>query len=376
MQHTNAKRTRFGHWGVFIILIFAVTISGNPCPDVCDCLGEEDYILADCSGQDLNKIPENNNITLYYIDLSNNSITEIRKYDLRGYKSIRILNLSNNGISNIDENLFQELVNLKYIYLSENNISSLPPTTFNRNLNLKKLYLKGNPLTLSNHTSISVSDSITYLDISFCNITLLPAGSFVSIPNLVALRLDGNILTNITIETFEPLRKLKEVYMESETSKCAESPFYEFHNYLVKRGINYYGPPVCTDECQSTIPPTLKLTAPVSTAAVPKQTQGALTSVIPRTIPAILETSTPSLKQTSLIFNETNQIANISSETHKPVLQNFSYQTQTHDESTSESLQRNYSSNIAATAINTLAIYVSLLVCIINTVKTTKSTTV
>jgi hypothetical protein len=307
-------------------------------------------------------------MTLHYIDLSNNSITELRKRDLRGYDSIRTLNLSNNGINNIDENLFQELVNLKYVYLSENNISYLSPTTFIQNLNLKKLYLKCNPLSLSKHTPILVSDSITYLDISFCNITLLPVGSFVSIPNLVALRLDGNILTNITTETFEPLRKLEEIYMESETMKCVKSLFYGFQNYLAKRGINYYGPRVCSDECQSTVPPTLKLTAPVSTPAASNQTLTADTAAKPRTMPAILETTTTSLpiKQTSLIFSETYQTADTPSVTPKPVLQNISHQTQTHEESTSESLTRNYAPNTAATAINTLAICVTLL-CVVQT---------
>jgi Leucine-rich repeat (LRR) protein len=338
-----------------------VTISGRTCLNICECFGEEDYLVADCAGRDLNKIPENNNITLYYIDLSNNNINEIQKYDLRHYISIRTLNLSNNGMSNIDENLFQELVNLKHIYLSENNISYLSPTTFSRNLNLKKLYLRGNPLSLPNHTSLLVSDSITYVDISFCNITLLPVRIFVSIPNLVALRLDGNTLTNITNETFEPLRELKEIYMESGTSKCAESSLFEFQNYLAERGINYYGPRVCTDKYQSTVTPTLKLTAPISTPFVPNQTQEAVTSVIPRTVSAFLRTSTLALKQTSLIFNETHQSENLSPVTYKPVLKNISYQTQTHEDSTSESLQRNYSSNIAVTAINILAIYVSVL---------------
>lgn len=336
-----------------------MNVNSKICLNVCECLGEEEYILADCSGRNLNRIPDNNNVTLYYIDLSNNIIDEIRTYDLRGYKGIHILNLSNNGISNIDENLFNELVNLTHIYLSENNISYVPPTVFTRNLNLKKLYLKGNPLSLSNHTSILVSDSITYLDISFSNITLLPAGCFISIPNLVAIRLDGNIFTNISTETFEPLRNLKEIYMESEKGVVAS--FCAFQNYLAKREINYYGPSVCTDDSQSTAPPILKETAPVSAAVELNQTREAVGLVVPRTKPDILETSTPCPKQLSPTFNETQQTANISSIIHTQISENISYETQTHVESTSESLQRNYSSKSAVTAINTLTIYVTLM---------------
>jgi hypothetical protein len=296
------------------------------------------------------------------MDLSNNSITEIRIHDLRGYNSIRILNLSKNRINSIYENSFRELVNLKYVYLSENDIVYLPPATFDHNVSLQKLYLKGNPLLLPNNTSLLVSDSMTYLDIAFCNITLLPVESFVTIPNLVALRLDGNVLKNITTETFETLRNLKEVYMESETLRCVESSLQEFLNYLENRGIRYYGPPVCSEESLTTVPPTLKITVPVSTLAVFSQVDRETTSAIPRTMSAILETPIPTLKETPLIFNQTRQTANTSSSvTHNPVLLIVSYPTQTNEESTFESLPRSYSPNLEAVAVTTLAIYFSLL---------------
>jgi Leucine-rich repeat (LRR) protein len=339
-------------------------VCGETCLEVCECFGEENTV-ADCSGRDFDKIPENFNTTLYYIDLSNNTIIEIRIYDLSGYKSIRILNLSNNRMNKIYENSFQELINLKHLYLSGNHILSLPSTAFNSNVNLQKLYLKGNPLSLSNGTSILVSESITYLDIAFCNITVLPAESFVTIPNLVALRLDGNILTNITIETFKPLRNLKEIYVESETLNCAESSFNEFLNYLEKRGIKYYGPSVCSEECLTTIPPTIKLTVPVSTTTVSNQTHIEVPSPISRTMSVILETTISPLKRTPFVSNETRPTENIiSSVTQNPLLQDVSHETQVHEESTSESLSNSYSSNLTIKSINTLAICISLL-CVV-----------
>lgn len=364
MQHTKAEQTRFGQCLILMILISTGIVRGRTCLEVCDCFGEEN-IVADCSGRDFNKIPANFNTTLYYIDLSDNSIIEISMYDLRGYKSIRVLNLSNNGINRVYENSFQELVNLKYLYLSGNNILHLPPTVFNKNVNLKKLYLKGNPLSLSNDISILVSESITYLDIAFCNITILPATYFVSIPNLVALRLDGNMLTNITTEIFEPLRNLKEIYMESETLVCAQSSFNEFLNYLEKCGIKYYGPTVCGEECLSTIASTVNLTVPVSTSAVSNQTHIEVTSAIPRTMTGTLETAIPFLNWTQFFLNETRPTTNItSSVTHNLLLQEVGHETQIPEESTSEPLSNSYSSNLTMKSINALTICIGLL-CVV-----------
>ncbi|XP_023711677.1 leucine-rich repeat-containing protein 70-like [Cryptotermes secundus] len=364
MQHTKAEQTRFGQCIFLMILTSAEIVCGRTCLEVCDCFGEEN-ILADCSGKNFNKIPENLNTTLHYIDFSNNSITKIKKYDLSGYKSIRILNLSNNGLNKISKNSFQELVNLKYLYLSGNNILHLPSTVFNKNVNLKKLYLKGNPLSLCNGMSILVSDSITYLDISFCNITILPAASFVTVPNLLALRLDGNMLTNITTEIFEPLQNLKEIYMESETLVCAESSFNEFLNYLEKRGIKYYGPSVCSEECLST-PSTVNLIAPVPTSAVSNQIYIEVPSSIPRTMTGTLGTAIPFLKETLFFLNEKRPTANMMSVTHNPLLQEVSHETQVHEESTSEHLSNSYSSNLKMKSINALTIRICLL-CVVLT---------
>jgi hypothetical protein len=358
VQHTNENWPRLGTRVVVIVLLSATTVRGKACLDRCECVGEQ-YMVADCSGKKLNKVPENVNTTLHYIDLSNNNITEIRMDDLRGYASIRILNLSSNSVSNIYEDSFKELVNVTHIYLSENNISYLPPTTFNHNVILKKLYLKGNPLTLPEHKSILQSDSITYLDVAFCNITVLPADIFVAVPNLVALRLDGNILTNITIETFEPLRNLEEIYMESETLKCAESSYEELLNYLGKRGIKYYGPAICYEECLPTVP--LTVTVHTATPTVCNQTHQAVTSIIASTISAT-ETAMSSLKRTTFTSNEARHTANTSSlVTHNPVLPSLSDKTQGNEELTSKSLFGNSSPSLMMTIINLLSICLGLL---------------
>jgi hypothetical protein len=320
------------------------------CLENCHCFGEEGRV-ADCSGQNLKKIPENFNTKLYYIDLSSNGITEIRICELRGYKSIRILNLSNNGIDKIYENAFQELVHLKHLYLSGNKIIQLPSAAFNSNVNLQKLFLKGNPLSVSDGASILVSDSITYLDIAYCNLAILPAESFAAIPNLVALRLDGNPLTNITTEMFESLRNLREIYMESETSKYAESSFNEFLCYLKKRGIMYYGP---CEEYGCTVPSTINPAVLASTSAVSNQTHTELTSAVPWTTD-ILETAVPLLSRKPLLLNETSQTV-----TNNPLPQGFIHETQLHEESTSETLSTSHSANLAKKSTNDPLIYIGL----------------
>jgi len=360
MQHTKEIRARFRMYVVFAVLLSAVTINSESCLEICDCVGDQ-HVVADCSGKKLNKVPANINTTLHYIDLSNNSITDIRKSDFNGYASIRILNLSNNGISNIGGDTFKELINVTHIYLSENNITYLPPNAFNQNANLKKLYLRSNPLTLPENKSILQSDSIIYLDIAFCNITVLPVEIFGALPNLVAIRLDGNVLTNSTTETFEPLRNLEEIYMESETVKCAEKPYQDFLNYLEKRGIKYYGPAICSEECLSTMPLALKLTVPVANPAVCNQTHRVLTSATTRAVSAT-EAITPSPNRTTLTSNDARLTVNISSsETYSPVLHKVAEITEGHDVLNSKFLSGNNSPSLMMTTINILSTCFGLL---------------
>lgn len=336
---------------VFVVLLSAVTVSCEACLEGCDCVGDQ-LVVADCSGKKLNKVPTNTNTTLHYIDLSNNSLTEIRMSDFSGYASISILNLSSNGVSFIDEESFKELINVTHIYLSQNNISYLPPSTFDQNANLKKLFLKSNPLTLPENQSILQSDSITYLDIAFCNITVLPAEIFAALPNLVAIRLDGNMLTNITTEIFEPLKNLVEIYMESGTVECAEKYYQEFLNYLEKRGIRYYGPAICCEECLSAIQLALKLSVPPANPAVYNQTHLELTSATTRAIPAT-EATIPSLNQTTFTSNDARLTANISySVTNNPDLYNVTEMTEGDEELTSKSLSGNHSPSLMVSVIN------------------------
>ena len=361
MQRSNEIRTRFGMYIVFVVLLSAVTVRGKACLQFCDCVGDQ-HVVADCSGKKLNRVPTNVNSTMYYIDLSNNSITEIRMSDFRGYANISILNLSNNLISDIAEDSFKELINVTHIYLSENNISYLPPSTFNHNSNLKKLYLKSNPITLPQHESILQSDSITYLDVAFCNITVFSAEIFSALPNLVAIRLDGNVLTNITTETFEPLRNLEEIYMESETVKYAEPSNQEFLNYLEKRGIKYYGPAVCREESSTAIPLNLQLTVPVANPSVCNQTHRVLTSATTRAI-SVAEATTSSVKQTMFTSNDALHTANTSSAvTHKPVLHNLNDKTEDHEGLTFKKVSGNNSPSLTITTINILSTCLGLLI--------------
>jgi hypothetical protein len=360
MERTNEIQTKFGMYVAFVVLLSAATTSSEACLESCDCVGDQ-HVVADCSGKELNKVPTNINTTLHYIDLSNNNITEIRMSDFSGYNSISILNLSSNGVSDIDEDSFKELINITHIYLSENNISNLPPSTFQQNANLRKLYLKNNPLTLPQNKSILQSDSIIYLDMAYCNITVLPPEIFTALPNLEAIRLDGIIPQSITTDTFEPLRNLEEIYMESETVKCVETSYQEFLNYLQKRGIKYYGPGICCEECLSTTSLALNLTVPMVNPAVCNQTHLALTSATTGAI-SVTEATTPSLNRTTFTSNDARFMTSISSSvTYNLDLHNLTDITEGHEELTSKSLSGNHSPCLMMTAINILSTCFGLL---------------
>ena len=137
----------------------------GPCPERCQCLGD----VVNCASADLdiktlahsgtnvkslvlrgNKFPHH--ILKYYkqlqyLDLSKNSISEIRQQNfLSASHYIIQLDLSNNIIQNLFTNVFSHLVNLAVLYLHDNDIMFFEPNVFESGMHLHSLSLHHNRL--------------------------------------------------------------------------------------------------------------------------------------------------------------------------------------------------------------------------------------
>jgi hypothetical protein len=164
------------------------------------------------SGRGLREIPKNLQKDLIILDLSNNNITTIKTNDFNQLKSVKKINLSYNKIQEIYKGSFEHVGGLEEVNLSYNNIVSLLPNIFSGNKNLIKVHLQKNWLQVTGY--LLESTSLTYLDISFCNITSISREAFSGLPNLETLKMNGNSLLQLDVEVIKPLKKLKKMHIE------------------------------------------------------------------------------------------------------------------------------------------------------------------
>ncbi|XP_035676486.1 uncharacterized protein LOC118415777 [Branchiostoma floridae] len=208
-------------------------IVSSSCPAGCGCYEE----MVRCSG--VTKVPRLSHPRLEVYLLSNNRISRIPQNVFSWVSSMRRLYLDNCDLvdDGITEESFSSLSHLKYLHLSQNRLRSVPTTlptsleylyldgneisavgenTFVGLPNLRSLYLQGNNLTseslhpaaftsLANLTSLYLSgNKMGKLDVIFP-------------PSLEVLRLGNNSLSTISPETFLYLPHLQKLVLSDNT---------------------------------------------------------------------------------------------------------------------------------------------------------------
>jgi hypothetical protein len=190
---------------------------------------EEYAILSD---HGLSEVPKDLQQNVIVLDLSNNNITTIERNDFSKVKKVKNSNLSYNNIRKIHDGSFEHLGDLEEVDLSYNSIIYLPPNLFSGNNNLTKVYLMKNWLQVTVYAPkaghILERISLTYLDISFCNITSVSRESFSGLPNLQTLKMSGNSLKQLDFGLTKLLKNLKEMHIEF----CNPSTFEKVFSHL------------------------------------------------------------------------------------------------------------------------------------------------
>ncbi|PSN48915.1 hypothetical protein C0J52_03459 [Blattella germanica] len=200
------------------------------------------------------------------LKINNNYITELEAYAFRGLKRLEVLIAGNNEITDFGPTIFQELDELRYVDFSNNSISSIPYNLFENNRKLRYLFLQNNTLLFPYTGPLLVSNSLSHLDISFCNISFISNDAFKKLPNLATLRMVGNPLVRFDPQMVYPLTKLQVILFGPEAS-CSEASFKEIFEYFQENSVVYYAPPLChtvataNDSKEVESPPTISYNA-------------------------------------------------------------------------------------------------------------------
>ncbi|CAD5219599.1 unnamed protein product [Bursaphelenchus xylophilus] len=166
----------------------------NACPAGCFC----HHTVVDCSGRELDQVPEELPHFTTELRLNKNNLKEIKVSDgFGGLKNLRKLDLGQNQIKNIENGALDGMQNLKELNLSSNHI---------RHFSTKALGKTANFLEI--------------LDISDNRLMCVTQPTFGGFRKLQFLSLAKNDLRCVTEHAFNNLTEIKNLYLSNNELQC------------------------------------------------------------------------------------------------------------------------------------------------------------
>ena len=158
---------------------------------------------------------------LTLLSIGENEISEITPGTFEHMSSLEILDLGYNRLQHLDSAVFSGLVNLNYIDLGGNELQYLHPDTFSGLPNLQRLNLDRNPgLQIPTDRNFINSHSLSFLDISGCNVRSVSVETFANVRALEELDLSYNNLSSIDINILIALPELSALYLDGNPLQC------------------------------------------------------------------------------------------------------------------------------------------------------------
>lgn len=211
---------------------------------------------ANCSEQDLQKVPQDLKNSTEVLDLSDNKIRILSNSSFIYYTSLQILYLSDNRILYIEEGTFLPLTELKTLDLSSNSLRKVPyvlPSS------LVKLYLAANPIE---EVSFSNANSLQYLSLADNHFETLPTLGLM--PSLVQLNLsETKIYPRLTPDFLATMCRLQLLHLpnnllasQEESCDCLRLAAWIQERHIKVDHLNCK--PLETEnrlQCNTTVPP-------------------------------------------------------------------------------------------------------------------------
>lgn len=163
---------------------------GNHCPPKCSC---PDHHTVNCTSKGLMGVPDSLPLGVRRLLLSNNWIPWIPSDFLVLYSDLVYLDLRNNSLSQLEPGALSASSRLVFLDLGCNNLTEIPSGTFGESRSLIKLRLGNNPyLNMISRDAFTGLTSLRELDLKQNGFTVLDVGVLEPLPSLRLLRLEGN----------------------------------------------------------------------------------------------------------------------------------------------------------------------------------------
>ncbi|XP_065215379.1 phospholipase A2 inhibitor beta-like isoform X2 [Planococcus citri] len=238
------------------------TQAQESCPNNCVCSSLQNSLSeAKC---DQFPLLEQLDDYLQILKIESAEICPISK-DLQRFTRLTSLSVSNCAVD-VNVNSFQNLAQLQNVTFYNTSIVNLDPSLFEYNRNLKVLNLSSNPLKI--WRNVLVSNSIEDIDLSYCDLKVIPKNAFSQILNLKRLILKGNELKSmnnvlplsttfldlsdndleaVSIKALRPLADLEQIDISGNPLICS-CKLKLIEKYLSLKNVSFVKPVECIDK--------------------------------------------------------------------------------------------------------------------------------
>ncbi|XP_054708347.1 leucine-rich repeat-containing protein 4C-like [Uloborus diversus] len=232
---------------ISVTVIFISLLQSNlACPSVCSCKWKNGKKTAECTGQGITIIPANLDEGTQVIDISRNSFNEIpsRVFQKKMLTNLQKIFMAECSISRIASDAFFQLSNLVELDLSGNQLETVPTEALNDCPNIRRLQLAHNPIEEIDDGMFSSLSHLTFLGLSNCRIKHLQPGALKGLNRIEVIELDGNQLTQLSIDVFEPLQFLFGLHLNDNPWHC-DCKIRFIREWMMNRNIPLAVPPRC-----------------------------------------------------------------------------------------------------------------------------------
>lgn len=220
--------------------------TSGTCPTVCTCKWKGGKQTVECMDRALITIPESVDSETQVLNMSGNNLQILsRETFLRaGLLNLQRIFLRSCRIGQIDDLAFKGLTNLIELDLSHNLLTAIPSGTFQDIPSLRDLILSHNPIQKIDSRTFKTVPGLVKLDLSYCELQMVAPKAFDGI-ELHELKLNGNRLTELRLQTVQTLSRLHGVELQDNPWHC-DCRMRPVKEWLTLHNIPMIIAPVCS----------------------------------------------------------------------------------------------------------------------------------